>query len=65
MDNKGFLSDRHIEAFRELYKKRFGMELSYEDAHDQGMRLLNLIKALAKAPPCSDTECISRKGEKT
>lgn len=62
---KAVLSDRQIEVFRELYKNRFGMELSCEDAHDQGMRLITLFRTLIKTPLCLGAESIFWQSEKT
>lgn len=37
------LSDKDIEKFQELYKSHFGIEISKEQAHEEGMKLIRLI----------------------
>jgi hypothetical protein len=38
------LSDEHIARFQALYLKRFGKEISKEEARDKGIKLLQLMK---------------------
>ena len=38
------LSEKAIEEFQEIYKKKFGKEISYQDASESGQRLVNLFK---------------------
>ncbi|OGI97309.1 hypothetical protein A3A11_01420 [Candidatus Nomurabacteria bacterium RIFCSPLOWO2_01_FULL_43_15] len=40
------LSEKAIEEFQEIYKKKFGKEISYQDASENGQRLVNLFKIL-------------------
>lgn len=42
------LSDKRIEEFIELYKKRFGKEISKEEAYGNGIKLITLIKRIYK-----------------
>lgn len=37
------LSDDDIRKFQEVYKERFGKEISKEDAYEQGIKLLRLM----------------------
>lgn len=37
------LSDENIIAFQNLYKEHFGIDLSREEAYEQGMKLLGLV----------------------
>ena len=37
------LTDEQILAFQRLYKARYGQEISYEDAEEQGVQLLTFI----------------------
>ena len=43
------LSDENITKFQTLYKERFGIELSKQDAYEKGIKLLRLT-ALAYKP---------------
>lgn len=40
------LSDEKIREFQEIYKEHFGTEISKEEAHRDGLKLLRLIKIL-------------------
>ena len=40
------LSDDAIQKYQQLYKARFGKDISKEEAYDQGSRLIRLIKAV-------------------
>ena len=42
------LSDKDITKFQELYKKHFGIDISREDALDQGGKLLRLVSIVCK-----------------
>lgn len=42
------LTDQQIEQFRTLFKNRFGKEISKEEAHERGMKLVTLLKAINK-----------------
>lgn len=40
------LTEGDIKEFQELYRKRFGKEIGYQDAYDSYMKLLTLMKAI-------------------
>ncbi len=40
------LSDEQITRFQTLYKIRFDKEISREDAREQGMKLVNLMRLI-------------------
>ena len=40
------LSQQAIMEYQQLYKQAYGKEISYEDAADQGARLVALVKAV-------------------
>jgi hypothetical protein len=42
------LTDGQVEQFRQLYFKRYGREISKEDAYDQGIKLIRLLKRIYK-----------------
>lgn len=48
------LSSEQISQFQLLYKKRFGEEISREDAIEKGMKLVNLIELTYK--PTNENE---------
>ena len=42
------LSNEHILEFQSLYKEHFGMDISLEEAHEKGIKLLSLVKLIYK-----------------
>ncbi|MHB8256617.1 MAG: hypothetical protein ACYDHY_14455 [Acidiferrobacterales bacterium] len=42
------LSDERITAYQELYKKRFGKEISRERALEQGTKLIRMMELIYK-----------------
>ena len=42
------LSDKDLDEFRRLYKRRFGKEISREEAREQGSSLLRMMKVVYK-----------------
>lgn len=40
------LSDEHIKEFQKLYGEHFGIEISKEDAYENGAKLLRLISLI-------------------
>jgi hypothetical protein len=45
------LSDKQVEEFRELYKKRFGEEIDNEEARKLGTNLVTLLRLIYKPIP--------------
>jgi hypothetical protein len=48
MKGATMLSDKSIEEFQQLYKKHFGKEISKQEAMEQGLKLIQLMKAVLK-----------------
>ena len=48
------ISDEQVEQFRQLYFKRYGKEISREDAYEQGLKLLRLVQIIYK--PITETQ---------
>lgn len=42
------LSDEQIKKYQALYKKRFGKEVSREEAYRQGINLIRLVELVYK-----------------
>lgn len=42
------LSEEKVKSYQELYKSRFGKEISYEEAYEQGTKLLRLVEIIYK-----------------
>jgi len=58
------LSDEHIRRFQELYKSHFGREISKEDAYEQGIKLVCLLKLVYKPITKEDYENYLKEGSK-
>jgi len=55
------LSDEQIEQFRKLYFRRFGKEISKEDAYEQGIKLIAMLKLIYKPMPLQEYEAIQKR----
>jgi hypothetical protein len=42
------ISDKQIKKFQILYKKKFGEDISKQDALDQGIKLVRLVEVVLK-----------------
>ena len=40
------LTDKQIKKFQEIYRNRFGKEISKKDAFEQGIKLVNIMKII-------------------
>jgi hypothetical protein len=49
------LSEEMVEKFRELYRARFGEDISKEEALAQGTALLNMMKVIYRPLPKGDS----------
>lgn len=45
------LSDKAIEEFQRLYKQHFGKEISKQEAMEQGLKLIELMRIIYKSKP--------------
>lgn len=45
-----FISEKQIAEFQSLYKKRFGVDISREEAYEKGASLVRLLKLIYKYP---------------
>jgi hypothetical protein len=43
------LSAEQVESFQELYRNRFGKDISKEEAYEQGVKLVKLMELVLKA----------------
>lgn len=48
------LSDEQITKYQTLYKNRFGIEISREEAFDKGIKLIRLVELIYK--PMTEAE---------
>lgn len=54
------IPEKYIEEYMVLYKKRFGKEISYQKALEDGTKLLNLMKLIYKPISKKDYEKYSK-----
>jgi hypothetical protein len=52
------LSDEQLEQFRQLYFKRYGKEISKEDAYEQAVKLITLLCLIYKPMTIEEYEAI-------
>ena len=50
------LSEEMIDKYRAIYKKRYGEEISRQEALAQGTALLNMMKVIYRPLPKTGTE---------
>ena len=48
------LTENEVGKFQKLYKKRYGKEISREEAYEQGAKLIRLVELIYK--PMTETE---------
>ena len=58
------LTDEHITQFQTLYKERFGAEISREDAHEKGIKLLRLMSLIYKPMTGEEQDKVRERKEK-
>jgi len=42
------LSEKQINKFQEIYKKRFSKEISFKEAYEEGAKLVQLMRIIYK-----------------
>jgi len=55
------LSNKQITKYQMIYKKRFGKEISREEAYEQGVKLVRLIKLIYKPLTQSEYEQLQKR----
>jgi hypothetical protein len=55
------LSDEQVETFRKLHFKRFEREISKEDAYEQGIKLISILKLIYKPLALEEYEAIQKR----
>jgi len=59
------LSDEQIKKFQELWLKRFGKEISREEAYEKGATLMRLIELTYKPMTQEEYELLEKRREET
>lgn len=59
------LSEERVKQFQALYKKRYGKEISYQDALEQGTKLISLLKIIYKPMSKAEFDQLAKRKEET
>ena len=57
------ISNEELEEFKAIYKKRFGTELSNQDALEKATRLLTLMKIVYKPMTREEYDAVQKRRE--
>jgi len=60
-----FLTDERIAKFQMLYKKRFGREISREEAYEKGAKLIRLVELVYKPMTESEYQQVQQRRRET
>jgi aldehyde:ferredoxin oxidoreductase len=53
-----FLSREDVQRFQDIYKEQFGVEISKEEAYEQGIKLLTLVRCVYKPMTVKEAEAV-------
>lgn len=56
---KAAILTNNIETFQKLYKERFGIELTTEEAHEKGLQVLRLVSAIYRPMCVADNQKVT------
>jgi hypothetical protein len=59
------LSDEQIKKFQELWLKRFGKEISREEAYEKGAKLMRLVELTYKPMTQGEYELLQKRRKET
>ena len=59
------LTHEDITKFQSLYKKHFGEDFSYEQAHEEGIKLVRLMQLIYKPMTKEDLESLQEQDKKS
>ncbi len=57
------LSDENIAQFQTIYKNKFGIEISKEDAYEKGVKILRLMSLVYKPMTKEDFALVQKRQE--
>ena len=55
------LTDAQVEQFQKLYLKRYGREINKEDAYEQGIKLITMLKIIYKPMELEEYEVTQKR----
>lgn len=59
------ISDEQIQSFQTLWKNRFGIEITREEAYEKGVKLLRLVELVYKPMSEAEFELIQKRRKET
>lgn len=59
------LSDKQLTIFIEIYRKRFGRDISRDEARDTAMKFIRLMKAIHQPMSLRDYREVQKSRQKT
>jgi len=59
------ISKEHLEKYKALYRKKFGKDISDQEALDGATKLFNLVKAIYKPMIKSDYNALQKRRKET
>jgi len=59
------ISEKALKEFKTIYKKKFGIELSDQDALESANKLLNLVEIIYKPMTKEEYERVQKRREET
>lgn len=62
---ESLLKSEDIEKFQALYKSYFGRNISKDEAFDQALKLLTLMRSVYKTMTANERECIDKHREES
>ena len=59
------ISDKQIQSFQTLWRDRFGVDISREEAYEKGVRLLRLVELVYKPMTEAEFELVQKRCKET
>ena len=55
------LTDEQVAEFQNIYRQKFGVEISREEAFEKGTKLIQLLRIIYKTPNEKKYNCLQKK----
>ena len=55
------LTDKDVREYQKLYKARFRKDITYEEAHEQGVKLVRLLELIYKPMPLDEYQRLQQR----
>jgi hypothetical protein len=64
-DPSAFLTNEEVQKFQELYKSRFGKDISYEEACEKGVKLVRLMELVYRPMTQEEYQTLQKRRKNT